>query len=80
MNEMDKPDESCYFWMDSSVPEEDRTMSVMCVPCHDTKYPDLGWFWDGENKGYGPFNIICDICGKLIHAGPESEGDANASY
>lgn len=41
-------------------------MSVMCVGCHEEKHPDLGWHWPGSQKGYGPFDFVCNICGKTI--------------
>lgn len=64
---MDNIPENCYFWIDNTVPEEQRMMNVMCVECHDTKHPTLeAWFWEGA-KGYGPYDFICDECGKVIH-------------
>ena len=64
--------EDCYFWIDQSVPEDKQKMNVLCVKCHDEKYPQLGWFWGGSKKGYGPFDFICEICGKVIHAAPSN--------
>jgi hypothetical protein len=64
---MDNAPENCYFWIDNTVPEEQRMMNVMCVECHDKNHPDLeAWFWEGI-KGYGPYDFICDKCGKVIH-------------
>ena len=57
----------CYFFIDCRVSEEKRCMSVMCVECHDQKYPEMGWFWPGSQKGYGPFQYVCSICGKVVH-------------
>jgi hypothetical protein len=61
----------CYFFVDIEVPEKDRTMSVLCVPCHDEKMPDTGWFYKGSKEGYGPFDYKCSLCGSIIH----SQGD-----
>lgn len=58
----------CYFFIDVSVPEDDRTMSVLCIPCHDNKMPDTGWFYKGSVEGYGPYTYKCHICGLVIHS------------
>jgi hypothetical protein len=63
--------EDCYFWIDSSIPEEEQTINVLCIECHDTKHPKLGWFWEGSTKGYGPYNFVCDFCQKIIHEAPK---------
>lgn len=60
--------EDCYFWADSSIPEDERTMSVLCVKCRDKELPDVGWFWKGSLLGYGPFDFICSICGHVIYS------------
>lgn len=56
--------QNSYFFID-----EQNRMEVMCVSCHD-KEPDKGWFWDGVNHGYGPFDFICCVCGHVIHRKP----------
>ena len=56
----------CYFSIDDSVPEEERCFTVHCSDCHDNHFPELGWYWP-DVKGYGPYDIICDNCGKIIH-------------
>jgi hypothetical protein len=70
--------ENAYFFMDMRQPEDERTMSCMCERCHDEKHPDLGWFWEGELKGYGPYAIICDICGKIIHKPEKQDADSTS--
>lgn len=57
--------ENCYFWTDETQAEEE-TINVLCVKCHDEQYSTLGWFWDGERLGYGPFDFICNKCGHII--------------
>ena len=69
--------EDCYFWIDQSLPEEKQIMNVLCIECHDTKHPELGWFWKGSEKGYGPFDFICEICGKTIHTPNKGNTDEN---
>ena len=62
--------EDCYFFIDPdpSVPEEQKTMSILCVKCHrDT--PDVGWFYQGSKDGYGPFVYECTRCNKMIYNG-----------
>jgi hypothetical protein len=61
-------DEDCFFWLDMRIPEDVRHMSVMCLSCHE-EHPELGWFWEGSIKGYGPYEYRCDTCGKVLHAG-----------
>lgn len=59
--------EDCFFFIDYEVPEEERTMSVVCVACHEQQMPDIGMFWSAKN-GYGPFDYKCCKCGKLVHS------------
>ena len=66
---MDNIQEDCYFWIDNSIPEENRTMNIMCVFCQKEKKIDA-WFWQGSTKGYGPFEYTCCFCGKVIHDAP----------
>lgn len=58
--------EDCFFFIDYMVPEKDRTMSIVCVECHDKYMPDVGMFWDAK-EGYGPFDYKCCKCGKFVH-------------
>ena len=58
--------EDCWFWMDENIPEEERTMNVLCRKCHE-QFPKLGWFWEGSKHGYGPYDFICKKCGHEIH-------------
>lgn len=55
---------SCYFYIDSSIPEDKRTMLILCENCQK-KHPEIkGWFWNGN---YGNFDYICNKCGEIIH-------------
>ena len=62
--------EDCFFFIDHTVPEEERTMSVICVPCHEKHGPDAAMFWSCK-EGYGPFDYKCCKCGKLVHSKDE---------
>ena len=61
----EKQNEDCYFFVDSSLPEEERTINCMCLKCHD-KHPETGWFWHGSKAGYGPNEFTCDLCGHMV--------------
>ena len=69
---MDMRREDCYLWIDPEIPEDERTMQVLCTQCHDANFPDLGWFWEGSKLGYGPFDFICCKCGHVVNAAPKS--------
>ena len=56
----------CWFWIDCRIPEDERTMSVLCDECRKEKYPDVGSYWDFDD-GCGPWDIICDECKKVLH-------------
>lgn len=68
-------DQNCYFFVDPTVPEEERTISVMCVKCHDEEMPETGWFYRGSEEGYGPFDYQCELCGKFVHKVSDDEDD-----
>jgi hypothetical protein len=65
----------CYFFvkMDEQIPDDQRTISTICVPCQREHYPGTGWFWKGSTAGYGPWNYICCCCGKDVSKGDECE-------
>lgn len=68
-------DQDCYFFVDLSIPEEERTISVMCVKCHDEEMPETGWFYRGSAEGYGPFDYQCELCGQFVHKVSDDEDD-----
>ena len=59
--------ENCYFFTEKRQDGEEY-MTARCVPCHEKNQKQPGWFWPGELKGYGPYDIICTSCGKKIHS------------
>lgn len=65
---MDQKRENCYFWTDSTVPEDKRTMSVMCVGCREKNPQIKCWLWEGSKNGYGPFDYVCEKCGRVIYS------------
>jgi hypothetical protein len=65
-------EEDCYFFIDEKVPLQERTMSVLCTECHDTKMP-VGMFYRGSQDGYGPFEFKCCVCQKIIHTVEEND-------
>ena len=67
--------EDCFFFVDYEVPEKERKMSVLCIPCHEEHMPDTGWFYEGSKDGYGPYDFKCCKCGKLVHNKKEYEED-----
>lgn len=55
---------NCYFY---TTRKENKTYVVpLCIECHDTSFAELGWFWAGEELGYGPFLFQCEKCQKTI--------------
>ena len=63
--------ENCFLYVDNTLKEEEQTINVLCVACHE-KNPDIGWFWEGSKLGYGPFDFICSKCGHVIYTKPET--------
>jgi hypothetical protein len=66
---MTEQNEDCYFWVDTSLSEAERVVNAMCVKCHDTN-PTKGWLWEGSKRGYGPYEMTCDVCGHIIYQPP----------
>jgi hypothetical protein len=67
--------ENCYFWLDASLPQEQQIFNVMCEKCHE-KNPNVGWFWEGSEKGYGPFDFVCKTCGHVVYS-PNEKNEEN---
>jgi len=68
-------DLDCFLFVDLETPEEERTMSVTCVECHEEKIPDTGFFYEGSKEGYSDYDWVCCFCGKIIHKSSEEEKD-----
>lgn len=71
---MNDADLDCYFFVDMDmevVSEDDRVIRCLCEECHNTHYPDAGWFYAGSEQGYGPFNYLCHSCKKVLHSHQE---------
>jgi len=64
--------DDCYFFIDmeQDVPEEKRTISVLCVEDRKQHYPNTGWFWEGSKLGYGPWAYKCQVCGRDVSGNP----------
>jgi hypothetical protein len=76
---MKKTQEDCYFWIDESIPRENRTISIFCTSCRDRERPDIGWFWQGSTLGYGPFDFVCCVCGHMIHSAERDNSENKKS-
>ena len=48
--------------------KEEQKIKVFCVDCREKDIPNLGWYWEGETHGYGPFDFICCSCGHVIYS------------
>jgi hypothetical protein len=70
-----KTKEDCYIYSDNEIPEDQRTISILCEKCH-LKFPNLGWFWEGSKLGYGPYDFICSKCQHVINS-PNEENLAD---
>lgn len=64
--------ENCYFYIDGD--DDNKRVRVMCVGCHDSKHK-VGWFYDAERQGYGPFDYICSKCERTIHSQPKEKDE-----
>jgi len=51
----------CFFFVEKNEENESKSkVRALCVDCKN----ENSWFYQGE---VGPWNIICHICGKVIH-------------
>jgi hypothetical protein len=71
----------CYFFVDPDpkVPEKEKTMTLLCVPCRDKHMPDSGWFYPGSKEGFGPYDYQCRECGEFVYKADEEENDETPS-
>jgi formylmethanofuran dehydrogenase subunit E len=59
--------QNCYFYFQENQNKE-KTINVLCEKCHNEKYPNLGWFWEGSKLGYGPYDFICNKCEQIVYS------------
>lgn len=65
-----KEPEDCIF----VINEDKETLSTYCLNCYQEKINnEKGMFWNGAVRGYGPWEIKCDSCNKVIHEGPDAD-------
>ncbi len=62
--------ENCYFY--TTKKDNDTYVVALCMECRKNN-KELGWFWEGSVKGYGPFVFKCEKCEKLIYEPEETE-------
>ncbi|RDJ35541.1 MAG: hypothetical protein DWQ19_12045 [Crenarchaeota archaeon] len=51
---------------------KEETIVAACLTCgkeHDLK----GWYWAGDVRGYGDYDLECSICQEIIHKKEENE-------
>lgn len=58
-----------YWYTDHSIEEKNRVIKVMCVECYNLNKSNTleTWFWPGEEKGYGDYDLNCSICNQEIY-------------
>lgn len=55
--------EDCIF----IVQEETDSIITSCIECYEKKLnSNGGMFWNGSVRGYGPWEIKCNFCSKVI--------------
>lgn len=54
----------CYFYIDYTNAKEAKDGKVFALCLEHGKEQKNAWYWD---KGYGPFEIKCQKCNKIIH-------------
>ena len=61
--------EDCFF-----IPnEETDSIATCCLKCYQEKFKNQGgMFWNGSSRGYGPWEIKCNSCEKIIQKGPDA--------
>lgn len=62
---IDKINKSCFWFYDKALPEAEQKMKAVCIDCQK-KHQIQGWYWDGENIGYGNYNLNCEFCQTIL--------------
>lgn len=68
---------NCYFYTHKDG--NDLKVAALCTKCHDERFPDLGWFWNGYLRGYGPYLFACAKCGDVIYRPEEIKESASGA-
>lgn len=62
--------EDCIFLVD----EEKDSITTCCMQCYQDKLQNNGgMFWNGSTRGYGPWEIKCNYCNKIINEGTDAD-------
>lgn len=53
---------------------EENCIITSCLICYQEKLDNQGgMFWNGSIKGYGPWEIKCKYCDKIINKGSNAD-------
>ena len=67
----------CYLWWDLKIPEERRTVTIICENCHkNNPQAHKGMFWGGN---YGQYDYICHFCNFEIYKAERKLNDENTA-
>jgi hypothetical protein len=61
-----KIQEPCFWYIDQEIPEHERKMQACCVECQKSTNIK-GWYWAGDEIGYGDYDLECSFCKKSLH-------------
>ncbi len=68
MENREKQLEDCIFILD----EVNDSIITSCLECYDNE-KNNGMFWNGSVRGYGPWEIKCNFCNKIIQEGQNAD-------
>jgi hypothetical protein len=71
-----KTQEDCFFYVGSTSQDEEERILARCLNCQ--KEEDGGWFWEGSKKGYSPYDVSCNVCGKFIYKYEKENTEENS--
>jgi hypothetical protein len=66
----------CYFYIDTSLPENEQKVAGVCTDCQRIKKFEPVWYWSGK-RGYGDYDLCCSICKKPIYIRESNNDQAN---
>lgn len=58
--------EPCFWFINEDKPETEQSMQACCVNCQQLSNIK-GWYWPGDQIGYGDYNLNCSFCNKIIN-------------